>query len=108
MGSQNDKWIRSIKDNPAGKVVADPNGNRWEWESSDDGTTRLLNKLANDELSIEQTDIAPPTAKRGSRETRAENKVREEPRSRAKRRSGGRDAGGGFNPYDNSGKRSHR
>ena len=46
------KWIRSIKENPAGKVVADPEGNRWEWQAEDD-TSRLLNKLNNDELAIE-------------------------------------------------------
>jgi hypothetical protein len=51
-----DKWIRSVKDNPAGKVVADPEGNRWEWQS-DDETAHLLKKLNNDELSIEKTDI---------------------------------------------------
>ena len=36
MPSGSDKWIRSIKDNPAGKVVADPEGNRWEWQSDED------------------------------------------------------------------------
>ena len=30
MAGGQDKWIRSVKDNPAGKVVADPEGNRWE------------------------------------------------------------------------------
>ncbi len=41
-----DKWIRSIKENPAGKVVEEPNGTRWEWDSSDsDKTSRLLQKL---------------------------------------------------------------
>ena len=53
-----DKWIRSIKENPAGKVVEEPNGTRWEWDSSDsDETSRLRQKLRNDELAIEQADL---------------------------------------------------
>jgi hypothetical protein len=51
------KWLRSIKEKPAGKVVSDPNGNRWEWAS--------------------------PSAKP-------------------------RDAGGGFDPYDNADKPHRR
>jgi hypothetical protein len=103
-----DKWIRSVKDNPAGKVVADPEGNRWEWDRGDlDETARLLKKLQNDELAIEQTDIVPnPSQHRGA----AANRVaRNEPQSSrlAKKRSG-RDAGGGFDPYDSSGKSRRR
>ena len=66
MPSGSDKWIRSIKDNPAGKVVADPEGNRWEWQS-DDETSHLLKKLNNDELSIEKTDLRPTLKADGKR-----------------------------------------
>jgi hypothetical protein len=55
MPSNSDKCIRSLKDNPAGKVIADPEGNRFEWEAQDD-TSLLLKKLNNDELAIEKTD----------------------------------------------------
>ncbi len=58
MPSNSDKWIRSVKDNSAGKVVAEPGGNRWEWQSDDD-TSLLLKKLNNEELAIEATDIHP-------------------------------------------------
>lgn len=100
MPSNSDKWIRSIKDNPAGKVVADPEGNRWEWQA-DDETSHLLKKLGNEELAIESTDLHPkverpdqprnasPTAKRTGRALK----------------SGARDSGGGFNPYDHAGKK---
>jgi hypothetical protein len=101
MSSGSDKWIRSIKENPAGKVVVDPEGNRWQWES-DEETARLLKKLNNDELAIEQTDIRPGPAV---------GKDPAAPAPKAKplrplRKS--RDAGGGFNPYDNSGKPRRR
>jgi hypothetical protein len=66
MPSNSDKWIRSIKDNPAGKVVSDPEGNRWEWQSEDE-TSHLLKKLTNDELAIESTDLHPTLEKRRSR-----------------------------------------
>ena len=101
MPSGSDKWIRSIKENPAGKVVSDPEGNRWQWQSDDD-TARLLKKLNNDELSIEQTDIRPtPAVRKGT--TAAAPKT--EP-GKPLRKS--RDAGGGFNPYDSSGKTRRR
>ena len=53
-----DKWIRSIKDNPAGKVVADPRGQSLG-VAIGRRDARLLKKLNNDELSIEKTDIRP-------------------------------------------------
>jgi hypothetical protein len=105
MPSGHDKWIRSVKDNPAGKVVADPEGNRWEWNQADeDETSRLLRKLQNDELAIEQTDLVanPVPPRRGATAKKAAQ--REPERSRPLKKSGARDAGGGFNPYDNSGK----
>jgi hypothetical protein len=57
--SSSDKWIRSLKDNPAGKVVPEPNGSRWEWRPDpDDETGRLLRKLHNEELEIEHSAVA--------------------------------------------------
>ena len=100
MPSNSDKWIRSIKDNPAGKVVADPEGNRWEWQS-DDETSHLLKKLSNDELSIESTDLHPKIERPGQRTTAPA--ASQPPRHSVK--PGSRDSGGGFNPYDNAGKK---
>ena len=106
MTGGDDKWIRSIKDNPAGKVVVDPEGNRWEWDRADqDETSRLLNKLHNEELSIEQSDIVPnPLRHRGTAIKRADQRMDQNepgPAKPPKKKPGGRDAGGGFNPYDN-------
>jgi hypothetical protein len=100
MPAGSDKWIRSVKDNPAGKVVADPEGNRWQWQS-DEETAGLLKKLNNDELAIEQTDIRLNPA------TKKATLAKPEP-VKALRKSPTRDAGGGFNPYDNSGKPRRR
>jgi len=108
MASGQDKWIRSVKDNPAGKVVADPEGNRWEWDQGEqDETARLLRKLQNDELAIEQSDIVPNPMKRAGRAAkRAAHSELE--RTKHLKKPGVRDAGGGFDPYDNSGKPRRR
>jgi hypothetical protein len=100
MPSNSDKWIRSIKDNPAGKVVADPEGNRWEWQSNDE-TSHLLKKISNDELSIESTDLHPKI-ERPAQKTAAPT-ASQPPRRPVK--PGSRDSGGGFNPYDHAGKK---
>jgi hypothetical protein len=96
MPSNSDKWIRSINDNPSGKVVADPEGNRWEWQS-DDETSHLLKKLNNDELAIEKTDLHPKIERAG--------KKADAPKRALPLKPGARDAVGGFNPYDHAGKR---
>jgi hypothetical protein len=109
MPSDSSKWIRSLRDNPAGKVVADPEGNRWEWQSNDD-TSHQLRKLENHELAIEKTDLHPRlerTAGRASAEA-AENPRSAAPTARRPRKPGGRDPGGGFNPYDHPGKPKRR
>jgi hypothetical protein len=104
------KWIRSIKENPAGKVVSEPNGNRWEWDATDtDETGRLLRRLQNDKLAIEQSDIVPALPKRRARAKRDPDKDRlASPSAKPLKRSGSRDAAGGFNPYDNAGKPRRR
>lgn len=99
-----DKWIRSVKENPAGTVVADNEGNRWEWQS-DDETHHQLKKLNNDELSIERTDLRP--ALKTSAAKGAASKKPAKPSGRLVK-PGARDAGGGFNPYDHSGKPKRR
>lgn len=102
MSSGSDKWIRSIKDNPAGKVVSDTDGNRWQWQSADD-TSLQLKKLNNDELAIEQTDLylrpeatEPPKEAAGPTNAATIRRTRSHPLKKAPKR----DAGGGFNPYD--------
>ena len=107
MAGGQDKWIRSVKHNPAGKVVADPEGNRWEWErAAQEDTSRLQRKLNNDELAIEQTDLVPnrlrhrdPTAKRAEKRDHDLSKALKTSRPHT---------GGGINPYDNSGKPRRR
>ena len=106
MPSGSDKWIRSVKDNPAGKVVADPEGNRWEWQS-DEETAHLLKKLNNDELSIEKTDIRPSLKDSAGKATTAATPPPTRAAGRPLRPSVP-DKGGGFNPYDNSGKPKRR
>lgn len=102
------KWIRPLKDNAAGKVVTDTAGSRWEWDSAQhDETGRLLRKLQNDELEIEQTDLMPnPVRARGARAPRAN--AGQHRAQRPLKKSGARDAGGGFDPYDSSGKPRRR
>jgi hypothetical protein len=108
MPSDRDKRIRSLKDNPAGKVVTDSGGNRWEWGSTDE-TTRLLKELNNDELTLERTGITPRTeeqdpakAKPGPAARKAKPKTPEKPAAKGVKPAPGRDAGGGFNPYDHT------
>ena len=104
MPSGPDSKIRSIKDNPAGKVVADAEGNRWQWDSNDE-TSIQLKKLNNDELAIERTDIHPqPTPLNRDRAAAVAKPKTEPAKPLAKRR----DSGGGFNPYDNPGKSKRR
>ena len=98
------KSIRSIKDNPAGKVVADAEGNRWEWGTNDE-TSHLLKQLNNDELSIEKTDIHP-APRRARQDAAAVKRTQATPAKPSK--PGARDKGGGFNPYDHSGKPRRR
>lgn len=94
-----DKWIRPLKDNAAGKVVKDEAGSRWEWDAQLDETSRRLRKLQNDELAIEQTNIRPKGRfARGARQPPAVT-----PPSKPLKKPS-RDAGGGFDPYDNTGK----
>src|SRR5262249_53418676 len=98
-----DTKIRSIKDNPAGKVVADSEGNRWQWDSNDE-TSIQLKKLQNDQLSIERTDIHPKPALRRGEAAAAPERKTDAPKPLAKRR----DSAGGVNPYDNPGKPRRR
>ena len=95
------KWIGSIKDNPAGKVVADTEGNRWQWDSNDE-TQRLLKQLENDALAIEKTDIRPVP---GQKQKAAADGA---PKPASRPPPGKQDSGGGFNPYDNAGKPRRR
>ncbi|HVS22156.1 MAG TPA: hypothetical protein VMU03_00415 [Gammaproteobacteria bacterium] len=98
------KWIRPLKENRTGKVVPDSAGSRWEWDSGQsDETSRLLRKLHNDELAIERTDITPNPLREGPPRTRQASAAE----TRAKKplkKTGGRDAAGGFDPYDHTGK----
>jgi hypothetical protein len=95
-----DKWIRSLKENPSGKVVADDGGiNRWEWQSEDE-TARQLKKLSNDALTIEKADLRP-AVKTGAKLARADKPLGHPIKP-------SRDAGGGFNPYDHNGSKPRK
>jgi hypothetical protein len=77
-----------------------PNGTRWEWDSSDsDETSRLRQKLRNDELAIEQADLV----RTGGRSKAGKSIARDVRGRPLRRKKSGRDTGGGFNPYGNSG-----
>src|SRR5262245_28429651 len=92
------KRIRRLEDNSAGRVVPDTVANRWEWSPTEpDETARLLRALQNDELRIESSRL---THKRSAPRKRNESDIALElARRHAHDESGGRDAGGGFNPY---------
>lgn len=94
------KWIGSLKDNRAGKVVADGGANRWQWDA-DDETQRLLKLLENEELAIERTDIKPVP-----KHSKAPDPPPVTTKSQPLKPK--RDAGGGFNPYDHAGKARRR
>jgi hypothetical protein len=94
------KWIGSLKDNRAGKVVADGGVNRWQWDA-DDETQRLLKLLENDDLAIEKTDLKPVPKR-----TKAPRPPPETTKSQPLKPK--RDSGGGFNPYDHAGKTRRR
>ena len=98
-----DKWIRSLRENNAGKVVAEGERNRWEWQSDDD-TARLLKKLTNDELAIEKTDLRPTltSGRKAAAGARSTAKLQNRPFKPS------RDPAGGFNPYDHAGKPKRR
>jgi hypothetical protein len=100
--SDSHKWIRPLKENRTGKVVTDSAGSRWEWDNAEsEQTSRLLRKLHNDDLAIERTDITPnPLRASRARRSSAEEKRAKKPL----KKTGGRDAGGGFDPYDHAGK----
>ena len=105
----NEKKIRRLEDNPSGRVVSDAGGNRWEWDPlAPDETSRRLRALQNDDLEIERSSIT--RRRRGTPRERNEADVALDlARNRSlDRRGGGRDAGGGFDPYDNSGKPRRR
>ena len=108
MASGHGKWIRPLKDNAAGKVVTGTAGTRWEWDSAQhDETSRLLRKLQNDELAIEQTDLTPNPLRAKGRSAERPG-TRERTASKLLKKPVSRDAGGGFNPYDSSGKPRRR
>ena len=92
------KRIRSLDDNPAGKVVSDAGGNRWEWRSDgDDPTTRLLRKLSNTDLALEPTGVVrklSPTSNERASSTSWEVGLDLD--------DTGITSGGGFDPYNSS------
>ncbi|HEY9182045.1 MAG TPA: hypothetical protein VIQ99_02530 [Gammaproteobacteria bacterium] len=94
------KWISSLSENRAGKVVADRAGSRWQWDSEDE-TQRLLKLLENDELAIEKTDIRPVPKRTQAPDVPAATTTSQPLKPK-------RDSGGGFNPYDHAGKTRRR
>jgi hypothetical protein len=96
---------------PAGRVEFDSRGNSvWRWAKDViDSTSILLKRLENKDLAIEPTQKVPVIG--GNRLDGARTSSRNDPGKVDKRSSrraelglaeqgGGRDSGGGFNPYD--------
>ena len=80
--------------------MADPEGNRWEWQSNDE-TSHLLKKLGNDELAIESTKFQP-TLDAGGEKAAAPATPK---RTNRPLKPGARDSGGGFNSVRPLGKK---
>ena len=103
-----DKRIRSLDDNPSGKVVDTPSGRRWEWSpDQDDETGRRLKQLHSDELTIERSDVVPGGPRSATAAPSSEERRRNVEMPAPGKRTP-RDAGGGFDPYDNPGKPGRR
>ena len=91
---------------PAGRVEFDSRGNSvWRWARDVlDSTSILLKRLENKDLAIEPTQKVPvlgskKLAKPGTPSSTKPGKPRRNPLSLADD-DGGRDQGGGFNPYN--------
>lgn len=109
MATGSDKWIRPLTDNRAGKVVDAPNGRRWEWgPEQDDETARQLGALHNEELAIERSGIVPTPRRTNYKVTEPSADAWPRRSQTPGEKSSGRDAGGGFDPYDNPGKPDRR
>jgi hypothetical protein len=83
---------------PAGRVEFDSRGNSvWRWARDVlDSTSILLKRLDNKDLAIEPTQKVPVL---GSKKVTKPGRPRRNPLSLADD-DGGRDQGGGFNPYN--------
>ena len=91
---------------PAGRVEFDSRGNSvWRWARDVlDSTSILLKRLENKDLAIEPTQKVPVLgskilAKPGNASSTKPARPRRNPLSLADD-DGGRDQGGGFNPYN--------
>ena len=87
---------------PAGRVEFDSRGNSvWRWARDVlDSTSILLKRLENKDLAIEPTQKVPVLgSKNASKPGTKSAKPRRNPLSLADD-EGGRDQGGGFNPYN--------
>jgi hypothetical protein len=93
---------------PAGRVEFDSRGNSvWRWARDVlDSTSILLKRLENADLALEPTQTVPVV---GSKKIAKPGNTSDPTRSAKPRRSqslsleaeeGGRDKGGGFNPYN--------
>jgi hypothetical protein len=94
---------------PAGRVEFDSRGNSvWRWARDVlDSTSILLKRLENKDLAIEPTQKVPvlgdkKVSKSGnaSDPTKSAKSKRGTPLTLAGEDEGGRDQGGGFNPYN--------
>jgi len=88
---------------PAGRVEFDSRGNSvWRWARDVlDSTSILLKRLENKDLAIEPTQKVPVlgSKKTGNAPGSAKPRPRRNPLTLADD-DGGRDQGGGFNPYN--------
>ena len=86
---------------PAGRVEFDSRGNSvWRWARDVlDSTSILLKRLDNKELAIEPTQKVPVLGSKKPSKPGDPTKAARNPLSLADD-EGGRDQGGGFNPYN--------
>ena len=99
---------------PAGKVEVDSDGNRvWRWAREVlENTSVLLKRLDNKDLALEPTGKVPVIGGADAAQKKQQqpdyigdlaiDEGEDDPRARhpAARKSGGRDGGGGFDPYN--------
>jgi hypothetical protein len=111
------KLLIPVRQSEAGGVVVDLRGrNVWQWKDEQlDSTSVVLQRLENDALELEPSrkvkKVGPGKESsrsgdaRGSRDTKrssdAPSKRRPEPGLNFTTEVGGRDEGGGFDPYNN-------
>jgi hypothetical protein len=109
MGTEDDgKKTRRVEEISAGRASTKSFANPPEWTQPEhEEAARVLRALRNDELRIERSMITRNRRSLPRKETETDVALNLA-RRRSHDESGGRDAGGGFDPYDHSEKPRRR